>query len=84
MLPAIEIANLKRNILKINLSGNVLEGVLIRTNEEYYLFSKEKNIKEYKIRLAEVLKAIRAFIRNINLSATLDGIINETRTYSAY
>ena len=83
MLPAIEIANLKRNILKINLSGNVLEEVLIRTNEYYYLFSKETNIKEYKIRLAEVLKAIREFIKNINASATLEGIIGTT-TYSGY
>ena len=83
MLPAIEIANLKRNILKINLSGNVLEEVLIRTNEYYYLFSKETNIKEYKIRLAEVLKAIREFIKNINVSATLEGIIGTT-IYSGY
>lgn len=78
MLPAIEITNLKRNILKINTSGNILDSELIRTNEQNYLFTQETNIKEYKNRLEEVLKAIRAFIKNITASSELDGIIATT------
>lgn len=84
ILPAIEIANLERNILKINMSGNAFADSLIRTNEEWYLFSKENNIKEYKNRLSAVLTTVRAIIKNVNTSATLQGIIGATTSISGY
>jgi hypothetical protein len=55
---------LKRNVLKINISGNVLEGSINTTGEYMYLFTnktttaKERefyNIKEYKNRVMLVL-----------------------------
>jgi hypothetical protein len=66
------------------MSGNAFADSLIRTNEEWYLFSKENNIKEYKNRLSAVLTTVRAIIKNVNASATLQGIIGATTSISGY
>lgn len=84
-LPPIEIASLERNILKINNSGSVLDDTLKTNKEESkYLFSKDSNIKEYKNRVSALLECVRAIIKNVNVSATLQGIIDATATVSQY
>jgi hypothetical protein len=84
-LPPIEIASLERNILKINSSGSVLNDTLKTNNEESkYLFSKDSNIKEYKNRVSALLECVRAIIKNVNVSTTLQGIIDATNVVSGY
>lgn len=86
-LPAAAILTLQRNILKINSSGNALEGKIHKNGEEeQYLFSKDKNnefynIKEYKVRIGFVLDIIRDIIKNIDVNPKDVGAIISVGKY---
>ena len=84
-LPPVEIASLERNIIKINSAGTVLDSTLNTNNEEArYLFSINSNVKEYKNRVQALLSSVRAMIKNVNASTTLQGIIDAVSTLSPY
>ena len=86
-LPPSVIIILKRNVLKINTSGNVLAGSINNTGEYMYLFTNKTttpkeiefyNIKEYKNRVMLVLQMVRVLMKNITAGSDIESIIKVT------